>query len=58
MNFFFNNKNREKKEKEPKGKENKKENANNNNDNDIVEGKKIASGVYVMKFELTQGSYV
>ena len=43
--FIFNNKNRE-----------KKENANNNND--IVEGIKIASGVYVMKFELTQGSYV
>ena len=50
--FLFNNKNKAKDNNEPENK--KKENANNN---DIVEGKKIASGVYIMKFVLTQGSY-
>ena len=54
--FYFNKKNREKKEKESKEKENKKENANI--DNDIVKGIKIASGVYIIKFDLTQGSDV
>ena len=46
--FLFNNKNKAKDDKEA---ENKKK------ENDIVEGKKIASGVYIMKFVLTQGSY-
>ena len=50
--FLFNNKNKAKDNNEPENK--KKENANYN---DIVEGKKIASGVYIMKFVLTQGSY-
>ena len=50
--FLFNTKNKAKDNNEPENKN--KENANYN---DIVEGKKIASGVYIMKFVLTQASY-
>ena len=50
--FIFNKKNRDQTNKENK---NNKKGDSNNTDN--VEGVKIASGIYIMKFVLTQGSY-
>ena len=50
--FIFNKKNKDKTNKENK---NNKKGDSNNTDN--VEGVKIASGIYIMKFVLTQGSY-
>ena len=50
--FIFNKKNKDKTNKENK---NNKKGDSNNTDN--VEGVKIASGIYIMKFAMTQGSY-
>jgi hypothetical protein len=50
--FIFNKKNRDKTNQEKK---NNKKGDSNNTDN--VEGVKIASGIYIMRFVLTQGSY-
>ena len=51
--FIFNKKNKDKTNQEKK---NNKKGDSNNTDN--VEGVKIASGIYIIKFVLTEGSYV